>query len=230
MNKLITLFFCALTFLSYGQTNLLDIGVEGGLGVASLRGRGNDFITKSDHIRISYEKGLFIQYNFKKIISIKTGAYYAKKGSSTRIPIFFDLPGPAIDTIKGEESFDYITVPLLVKVTFGNKIRYFINAGPYMGFLLKQTEQYGPIRQSPQTTLDGTDSYKKTEKGISTGAGVLFNYKQRLDFSMEIRNNLGLTNTSKLPVGNDREIKTNATNILLGISYKLGHRNNLKRK
>lgn len=230
MNKLIALFLCLFTFSSFGQSNFFDIGIEGGLGAASLRGRDKGFITKSDRIRIGYEKGFFVQYNFKRIISIKTGAYYAKKGSATRIPIFYDFPGPAIDTIKGKESFDYITVPLLIKVAFGNKIRYFINAGPYMGFLLKQTEQYGPIRQSPQTTLDLTDSYKKTEKGITTGAGVLFNYKQRLHFSIEIRNSLGLTSTSKSAPATDGEIKTNAVNLLLGISYKLGHRNNHKGK
>jgi hypothetical protein len=230
MNKLITLFFCAVTFLSYGQTNLFDIGIEGGLGAASLR--DNDLTYDHHHNRIGYETGIFGQYNFKQLISIRTGVYYEKKGSSTRIPIFFD-PGTSIDTIKGKESFDYITVPLLIKVTFGKKINYFVNAGPYISFLLKQTEQYDqfdPIRQSSVTTLDRTSGFKRTEMGLSSGLGILFNCKQKFTFSLEARDNLGLTKTTKEPIFSNGVTKTNSANLLLGISYKLGHRNNLKRK
>jgi Outer membrane protein beta-barrel domain len=227
MNKLIALFLCLFTLSSFGQRNLFDIGIEGGLGTASLR--VNDYGSISHHNKIGYETGFFAQYNFKKLISIRIGTYYEKKGSGTKIQVYDDI-GNLSGVAQGNESFEYITFPVFVRATFGRKLHYFINAGSYLGFLHKQTLTYGAFRQFPEETFNTTDNYKKTEKGISTGAGVLFNYKQRVDFSIEIRNNLGLTNTSKLPLYNGGEIKTSATNLLLGISYKLGHRNNLKRK
>jgi Outer membrane protein beta-barrel domain len=227
MYKLIALFLCLFTLSSFGQRNLFDIGIEGGFGSSSLR--GNDFIARNYHNRTSCETGLFVQYNCRRIISIRTGMYYEQKGSVREIKVRDDV-GSSIGTAEIKESFNYITIPILVRATIGNKVRYFVNAGPYLGFLLKQKVTYGAFQQFPEETFNATDNYKKTERGISTGAGILFNCKQRFAFSMELRNNLGLTNTSKLSVINNGEIKTSAVNLLLGVSYKPGHKNNSKTK
>jgi len=69
---------------------------------------------------------------------------------------------------------------------------------------------------------DNTDNFERLDFGIATGLGVNFPIRNNIFMSLEVRNNLGLSNISSLPVGNDGKIKTNSTNLLIGIAYKFG--------
>lgn len=221
MKKILTVLICTLTITIYGQTNILDLGIEGGISAASLR--GNTSIDNYHGTRIGYMGGLFIQYNFRKIISLRTGSYFEEKGSAIKFDLH-DQNGQTVGTIHGKENFDYLTIPLLLRATFGKKLNYFINVGPYIGFLIKQTEHTDAFQNYPETNPDRTDITKKTEIGLSTGLGLSYTIRQHYAFSFEVRNNLGLTNTSAVPVLNDGTVKTNALNFLFGFAYKLGQR------
>ena len=52
---------------------------------------------------------------------------------------------------------------------------------------------------------------------IGTGCGFLINDK--LLMTIEVRDNIGLYNISKIPVYNNDKIMNQSANILLGISY-----------
>lgn len=222
MKKILTVLLSILTLSVFGQINMFDIGVEGGFSVTSLR--GNEIIDMHHKSRIVYSGGVFGQFNFKKVISIRTGAYFESKGSSIESTMT-DQTGQPIGTIKIKQNFDFITIPLLVRATFGKKLlNYFVNVGAYYGCLLKQTESIEGSQDHPDMTVDRTHNYKRNEVGISTGLGLSYTFKFPLAISFEVRNNLGLTNTSKLPVYNGGTIKTNNLNFLFGVCYKLGQR------
>ena len=221
MYKLLSVLFCTLTFATFGQTNRFDIGAEGGFSLASLR--GNDFIDKYHSTIIGYSGGIYFQYNFRKIISVRTGAYFERKGSSFEFWTVDEF-GENIGVIHGYENFDYLTVPLLLRATFGKKLNFFINAGPYIGFLLKETEHTDALQSLPETNANGTEFFNRTEFGLSAGMGLSYILKQKFSFSFEVRDNLGLTNTSKQSATNNGQIKTNALNFLLGFGYKFGQR------
>lgn len=126
-------------------------------------------------------------------------------------------------TITINTNFDYLTLPILVRATFGKKVQFFLNAGPYFGYLIKQTF-VSKGTNFPTTTSDNTSLDKRFDTGISTGLGISVPIKTKFAFSFEIRNNLGLFNVSAVPVANNGTIKTNSTNFLLGFTYKLGQR------
>jgi len=214
------LLLCTLSLSAFCQANLFDVGVEGGFNVSSLR--GSEIF--DDHTSaIGYSGGLSFQYNFKKIFSLRTGGYFERKGSSFYYEVR-SASGGKLGTADGKEKFDYLTVPVLVRATFGNKLAYFFNAGPYFGFLLKQVEHIDGYHDSPETNDDHTDFYKGTETGLSVGLGLAYVLKEKFALSFEARNNLGLTNTSAVEIYDGGSIKTNALNFLLGFSYKLGQR------
>jgi len=221
MKKLLILLFSILCLTSYGQTNILDIGAEGGCSLASIRGIDKKIVHHKS--RVGYCGGLFVQYNFRKILSIRTGAYYERKGSSFEVEATDEI-GTTIGIIHGNENFDYINVPLLIRATFGKKLKFFVNAGPYVGFLLKQSEHVKALNDFPGYNNDNTHSFKKTETGISAGVGISYSCGNRISISLEIRDNLGLSNTSAVEVYNNGTIKTNALTFLPGINYKLGQR------
>ena len=205
---------------TYGQTNKFDVGAEGGPSLIFLR--GNNLIDKNHKPAMGFSGGLFFQYNFKKVVSLRTSIAFERKGSvfteqST------DINGNPLGEINTNTNFDYLTFPILLRATFGKKVQYFINAGPYFGYLIKQTS-VSKGNNIPTTTIDNTLLDKRFDLGISAGLGLSLPIKTKFAFSFEARNNLGLYNISDIPVVNNEALKTNSTNFLLGFTYKLGQR------
>ena len=213
--------FLVLAFCpTYGQTNKYEYGIEGGPSLISLH--GNQVISEFHNSTIGFSSGLFFQYNFKKIISLRTNLAYERKGSTIKGKALDDS-GNSLGDVRGNLNFDYLTLPILVRATFGKRIMYFVNTGPYLGYLLKQTI-VSRGEKIPTTTKDDTSLYKKIDLGVSAGLGLLVPYKQHFAFSLEVRNNLGLYNISPELVINGGSIKTNSTNLLLGLVYNFGER------
>ena len=225
MNKLRNLILGVLVLISsliFGQTNQIDIGFEGGPSLISLH--GNDMIESYKDLSLGFSGGLTFQYNFSKLISLRTNISFERKGLTTKSQATDEYGNP-IGELTFHSNFNYLTLPLLCRLTFGKKINFYVNAGPYLGYLLKQkniTEAFG---EYPKTETDNIDNFERLDFGLTTGLGMNFPIQEKLLLSVEIRNNLGLTNISSLPVVNDGSIKTNSTNLLIGIAYRIGNRN-----
>ncbi|MCA6364433.1 MAG: PorT family protein [Bacteroidetes bacterium] len=219
MKSIFAFFLISISLAANAQFNRLDIGVQGGVSRASLY--GNSSIYGGHKARMGYAGGLFAQYNFTPHIALRSGVSFERKGSTLELTMM-DITGAEIGTFRGKETFDYLTVPLLFRFSFGKKIQYFVNAGPYVGFLLKQTEYIEAFQILPETTNDLTANFKKNEFGASLGAGVNYALNDSYVFSVEVRNNLGLNNLSALPLINMGTIKTNALGLLVGLHYRLG--------
>ncbi|MBN4065980.1 PorT family protein, partial [Candidatus Amoebophilus asiaticus] len=112
---------------TYGQTNKFDIGLEGGPSWTSLR--GNDILEDFNDPTIGYSGGLTFQFNFPKLISLRTNIAYERKGVIAKTQAA-DINGNPIGEITTHSNFDYLTMPLLTRLTFGNKMTFFINVGP----------------------------------------------------------------------------------------------------
>lgn len=214
------LFLLTVLGTTYGQTNKFDIGFEGSPSLIYLQ--GNDIIKQYHKPTIGFFGGLFFQYNFKKIVSLRTNIAFERKGSVLTAQTT-DINGNPLGEVTAHTNFDYLTFPILVRATFGKKVRYFVNSGPYFGYLIKQTF-VSKGDNIPTTTSDNTSLDKRFDTGISTGLGFSVPIKTKFAFSFEVRNNLGLYNVSAVPVANNGTIKTNSTNFLLGFTYKLGQR------
>jgi len=215
--------FCGLFFLTfittiYGQTHQFELGLEGGPSLISIR--GNRFIDHFNEPTIGFTGGLFFQYNLKKIVSLRTNIAFERKGSLLTSKILDNFGNP-IGEMNTNMHFDYLTLPILVRAKFGEKVQFFFNAGPYIGYLIKQhTISKGD--NIPSFTFDNTSQYKRFDTGISTGLGLSVPVKTKFAFTFEARNNLGLLNVSHVQMIDNGTIKTNSTNLILGFTYKLG--------
>ena len=206
--------------LVHGQVNRFDIGLEGGPSRTFLG--GNTLIDDLHEPTLGYSGGVFAQFNFRKILSLRTSIAFERKGSVMQLP-FTDINGSLIDNVSAYTNFNYLTMPLLLRATFGKNVQYYVNAGPYWGYLLKQTFV---IKGShlPDTTSDNTALDKRSDMGISAGVGLAFPINSDLSISIEARHNLGMYNVSAVPVIDDGAIRTNSTNLLCGLAYKFGVR------
>jgi hypothetical protein len=199
----------------FGQQNKIDLGVEGGPSITFQR--GNEILSTYNKLNIGFSCGLFFQYNFPKIFSLRANIAFERKGSSMS---FSTIDTNGISTvIKGHSNFNYLTIPVLFHTTFGNKVKYFINVGTYIGYLISQSYIYKNNLFPPDNS---TSQYKPFDFGISGGLGFIIPVKDKFAISCELRNNLGLLNIAKGEIYNDGSIKTNSTNLLIGITYKIG--------
>lgn len=222
MNKLRNFILITLIFSSsftFGQTSKFEVGFEMGPSLISLR--GNDILENYKDLSFGFSSGLTFQYNFPKLISIRTNISFERKGLTTK-GTATDEYGNEIGEITFHSNFDYLAMPLLGRLTLGKKIKFFLNAGPYLGYLIKQNDVTEAFGEYPKTEIDNTDNFERFDFGLATGLGINFPIRNKIFISFEIRNNLGLSNISSIPVVNDGTIKTNSTNLLIGIVYKFG--------
>ena len=177
---LIALILCS--SLTFAQTNKFEVGLEMGPSLVSFR--GNDILDNNNDLSFGFSSGLTFQYNFPKLISIRTNISFERKGLSTKGSAT-DQYGNQIGEITFHSNLDYLTIPILGRLTFGKKINFFVNAGPYIGYLIKQTDITEALGEHPKTETDNADNFKKTDFGITTGLGARFPIKNKLFLSLE---------------------------------------------
>jgi hypothetical protein len=201
--------FFLISLKGYGQSNKLDIQVEGGPSLISIQSR----VYNPKATLNGFTGGLYLNYNFNKRLSIKSGIAYERKGFRDSF---------AGTTAIGQSSIyemgynlDYLVVPLLMRANFGNKIRFFVNGGPYLGYLVKQ-QDVSNLPNFPMLT-DANFTEKKIDLGISAGVGCSYPINELISITVEARNNLALISLNDGVNSNNN----NSTNFNLGITYHL---------
>lgn len=216
MKNLFLIFIATLTNVAIGQLYRIDAGIQGGPGYKSLY--GNRFLENNKSAGLGFSAGLTFQYNLSKIFAINTGISFERKGSFFK-GVAYDVNRNPIGNYRMHGNYDYLTIPLLLRASVGKKIRFYINAGPFFGYLIKQTD-ISRVEGIGKIKRDNTSTMHQTDMGVSTGAGMIIPLNERLNLSGEIRNNRGLYNISKDPIISNGELKTNYTNLILGLNYR----------
>jgi hypothetical protein len=207
---------------AYAQTDRLELGVQSGVNITSLHGEN---FSRYFAWHFSAIGSIRAQYHFNDAFSIVSDIAYESKGCKGVNLKLLNNEGTSIGSnYSFEYAIDYVTIPLLFRYS-APRSAFFINAGPYLGYLLKYTENMGTY------TIDRTNDMSKMDWGASLGLGLSFHLSDNVNLSFELRNNFGLANiyqnnnayqTSAVrPAFEINPITTNSTNVLMGISYRL---------
>lgn len=203
----------------FSQQNRFNVGIIGGVSRNFLY--GNSYL-KSSNVLTAFSAGVIVQYNFPGILSVVSGLSYDLKGQQINVN-YTDSRGNPIGTVKVKSLFNYQTIPLMLKATFGKRFGFFVEGGGYFSYLDKATSDApGLAMNNPKS--DMTAYFERIDAGLAFGLGINVPLSKHIMLSLEGRNNLGLYHINKMPVYNHGSVKTNATNVLLSIVYKLGKR------
>jgi hypothetical protein len=222
--------FSLLVYPTFGQYrpaqkfNSMEVGIEGGLNIP--------FFTKYDSYEDviqsnnSYVAGLTYQYNFKNRFSLRTSISFEKRRFYTGNYQYSNEDMIIqVENVQTYWNRTYISMPLLGRVNFGKKAKFFINAGPHFGMMFENEKQLDEIilegrgSDLPRNLEFSLDhQFKRFDVGISTGVGASVDIISRFVFSLEIRNNTGFYNISKIE---DTIVKNNSVNVLFGGAYKI---------
>lgn len=207
----------------FGQANRFELGIEVFPNISSLN--GTEYKNGFYEPILNFGSGVFFQYNIRKHFALRTNIAYERKGSIIKYEAS-DINGNPIDgDFFASSNFDYATIPLLFRFRFGDRINYFINSGPYFGYLIQQVYKNNLFSTTPQS-VEGTFLHKKIDLGYTIGLGFSLPVNSKFGVSLELRNNLGLYNVSDMPPPYFESFtKTRSLNFILGLNYFLDHNN-----
>ena len=143
---------------------------------------------------LDYSSGLLFgvsyDYYFSDKWSLKAILNYDQKG--------FEALG-LVNT-----NFNYLTIPINANWHFCKRKRWYLNFGPYMGFLLSADIEGDDIK----------DERDSTEFGFNTGIGVKIPLGDNLMFFIESSGQTGITS-----VDSDESIKNQRGNLAIGVFF-----------
>lgn len=205
------------TSVLYGQTNKITLGLESGPSLRTLR--GDNFFEIRD-LTTSYSLGVSYQYNFSELLSLRTGISFERKGKKTSSIEYNWMYGSSSE-VSYEVNIDYLTIPLLARFTFGDKFKYFVNAGPYIADILiaKGTSTANYTFGDNSTVL--TNHYRAIDLGFIAGFGMSYTIKDNFLVSLELRNNFGLLDINSPNYSYEVPTRTFSSILLVGVAYKL---------
>ncbi|MFN3968997.1 porin family protein [Flavobacterium sp.] len=216
MKKIVFTFLLVTFFVgnSFAQGKL-KVGFNGGLTYSSFR--GNPQIETLD-AGVDFLVGLSFEYQLKERLSLVANINYDRKTATDNpyIEIFDSPDDPSFyGRVKIKFKNQFITLPILLKYQFGPDNSLYINGGPFMSYMIK-SELWNDY---DERNTDQTDNYKSLDFGLVFGFGKTFKLKNNNKISVEIRDNLGLSNISDVPVVGNGYIKTNSLNLICNYSF-----------
>jgi hypothetical protein len=219
------------------------LGAHGGLSVPNIRGSETDVFSRGFTSRRGPYFGLFAEFDLGLRFSLVTELNYTSQGGRrngmqliTDPPPGLPLDIPFYANFKNETVLDYVELPVLGRITFGKMVHFFLNVGPYAGYLIRAKAVTGgsspiyldqagtqPIVPSPvsfDAETDVMESLKKWNAGLIGGGGVRFAAGPG-DIVLEAHFQLGLLTIQK-DAATSGNSKTGAVVISAGYSFLTG--------
>ena len=157
MKKLITTFIavsCIYTFAQAQQSKGVEFGVGIGYNGATVSNSNN----QSTDVKSGFNAAVSFDNYFSNRWSIKAKVIYDQKGWNNGY--IEDDNG----TYTTDFNLNYVTVPVMASWHFGNTRNWYLEFGPYFGFLLNAEEtRFG---------TDVTDGFNENDMGLALGIGV----------------------------------------------------------
>ena len=215
------------------------VGVLGGANLSILYA-GSQEINKNYGFAPGYNVGLTGSYGINDMFSIVAGVNFAYLNSERKDmqPLLSNSPlqnpnYPLYASFKKTESFDYFEVPAMIRITTGRKVKFYVNVGPYIGFIanarvetsgrsLLYRDLSGQLPEGSNNTMYSMDGSQNTTSsvnavnfGLTGGLGVGYTFgKSTIVF--DARYDIGLSNIRANTAVNGRN---NLQTIMAGLGY-----------
>jgi hypothetical protein len=184
------------------KVHRLEIGLNGGVNIANITDPSSynslNSITNGDGTLVDLGKKLgalyggTIVYNFNRFLCIKGDFDIASKGFEYSNVNFIE-DNDAFQTIKTgdiKQMLNYFDVPAFFHLGFGKKLKFDINFGPYMAFLLKNSSNL--IDQNGnKVSLDNNakefavENLDQIDWGWVGGAGIDYHLTEKISIGFD---------------------------------------------
>ena len=221
MKKTFVLFvFLTGCFTVMAQDSKFIIGIEAAAIRTHLWGEDYTDVLKPQY---NISPGLNLEYLLNTNFSIKTGLVYERKGWTTSFASS-TIDATQIWLTEEVANFDYLTIPLLFSYSTNGVVRFYVNGGAYLGFLLSNNTiitAYGNYPEYVQSEQihDVSEDTKTLDFGFSFGCGLFLPMGERYAFDFGVRDNLGMMDMFKPE--NEGKARFNSIGIVASLKYYL---------
>ncbi|MFD0989408.1 outer membrane beta-barrel protein [Mariniflexile jejuense] len=195
---LITIFNLSSTI---AQINL-KIGVNIGGQVSSLRGIEYETDNKFDIVQ---SVGVNLELGLSQSVSIVTSVNFERWKKS--IDIYYNHYSN-----ESKEGYDFFNVPLFVRYKFGGQKKYFLDTGGFMNYYNKG---------QPNGIMPLFIEFEDYNFGLAFGTGIVFHLNESWDITIQVRDDIGLSNINKYENQISGNIKTNTIRLIGTLNFKI---------
>lgn len=218
--RLLAFIFLLFTGKAIAQHDFFQYGFQ--TGPSWVRMYGNPFIENFLESDFRFTGGPAIYYPFARKWAVKSNLFFESKGSGGIMPLFDDQGFP-IGIYNIQTNLSYVTIPLLLDYHFGEKFRFDLNMGPFLGVLFSQKTVYTEPVTGETIEEKGTSSFIPWDGGLVLGSGFRYGINRRITLSLDGRFNIGMTNIISRPILSSLTIYTLSSQILFGVYYTPGY-------
>ena len=180
------------------KVHRIEIGLNGGLNFAEIKlENGIDDLDLSDKLGSLY--GGTLVYNFNRFLCIKGDFDIASKGFTMK-NVGYTMDNDvtqAIKTADVRQLLNYFDIPAFFHIGFGKKLKFDINFGPYLSFLLENRSNLVDL-DGNKVTLDddaldfALDNSSKIDWGWVGGAGIDYHLTDKISLGFDFLIETGL--------------------------------------
>jgi opacity protein-like surface antigen len=202
-------YFLLILFLAFGafaqEKGNVEIGVNYGLNLS----RVTAFSGESLSPQTGYNAGLSLEYFFSKRWGLKTEVVYDTKGWKES----YAYTNTNLNLVISETRLNYVTIPLMATLHFGAKNNWYLNLGPYIGFLLDA--------EDVESGADLTEDYNSNDFGVAFTAGYRFNLSDNVKLFLEYDLQQGVENIFSIDTAVDYDIVNGRSGLNVGFLFEL---------
>ena len=204
--------FILISYTSKAQDSKFKIGLIGGPNYTSLF--GNEAIKNAYNSGFQYNAGIGLDYHLVKRLSLISGLLLEQNYSYVDIHFTDQFGTPTYSTI-AKSTFHQLNLPIALKIKLiDRKLNLYTNIGINFQYLTKYV--YSADDGLITRNFNQTNDYNRFNIGLITSLGSSYKITKFWNFSLEVRNNLGLSNAAK-----NGNLKINSTSLLFGIHYHI---------
>ena len=205
------------------KVHRFEIGLNGGVNIANLKDIDfSDGTSFNDASKLGNLYGGTIIYNFNRFLCIKGDFDIASKGFQMSDFSFNNsLPNIDIDStlqnFNGKQFLNYFDVPAFFHLGFGKKIKFDINFGPYLSFLMRNSSKLvnSEGEEMGTTLIEGLDNI---DWGFTYGAGLDYYLTDKISIGFDFLIEQG---TKLLQGASFGDFKNYSRDFDFGINFKL---------
>ncbi|MBD0834055.1 porin family protein [Aestuariibaculum suncheonense] len=190
----------------FSQSNF-KIGANIGGQISSLR--GFDYDQPDNKFELVPVLGVNFEVCVTSSLSVITAFNY-ERWKKERGVYYYGGYSSYEGTVK--ESYDFFNIPLLMRYKFGNKKLYFLEGGGFLNYFNKG---------NPSGYMPLFIDFEDYNFGLALGLGRTFYLNDNFDITLQLRNELGLSDVNKYETMVSGNVKTNTFKLIATFNVNL---------
>lgn len=223
LSKFFFVFFLILLSLSaHLSAQSLRVGLHAGPDLTDLRWQ-NDIIQADLYDpKVGFVVGGDVVWQFSKHFGVGAGLNLERKGGGGGV--LTDENGYEVPGGKFRYHFDYLSVPIFLEASAGNKLRYIVRVGSTSSYLLSQKDVlkgFTVDQMTFDTTINQTGKYERLDVGLSGALGLEVPINEKIHFRALTQGTYGLVNLYKLKGEGFSEVRNTFFAVTFGLTFLL---------